>query len=118
MTLRLSVELFSSHGCWKGIGCELQGSVRMRTGHDFKSTVACLASIGRDEHYGPRESPIYRGSATAGERLAAEALTERLTADGWRVQRQQFTGLLLVRGTVYYPCRGGDCRRWHGGSTI
>ena len=59
---------------------------------DFRSTVESLASIGSGERSGPGRSPVYRGSATAGERLAADALAERLSADGWRVQRQPFTG--------------------------
>jgi len=64
----------------------------MSPGQSFRSTVESLASIGSGEHSGPGMSPVYRGSTTGGERLAAEALTERLSAGGWRVQSQPFTG--------------------------
>src|SRR5690242_5117215 len=64
----------------------------MAPGQDYRSTVAMLACIGSGELSGPGGSPLYRGSATAGERLAADALAERLTAGGWRVQRQRFAG--------------------------
>lgn len=59
---------------------------------DYRSTVESLASIGIGERCGKGGSPVYRGSATAGERLAAEVLTQRLLASGWRVERQPFTG--------------------------
>jgi hypothetical protein len=64
----------------------------MSLGQNFRSTVESLTSIGSGELSRPGGSPIFRGSATAGERLAADALTERLSAGGWKVQRQPFTG--------------------------
>jgi hypothetical protein len=69
-----------------------EGPIGMSPGQSFRSTVESLASIGSGEHSGPGSSPVYRGSATAGERLAAQALTERLSAGGWRVECQPFTG--------------------------
>lgn len=64
----------------------------MSPGQDFRSTVESLAAIGSGEPSSREKPPLYRGSTTAGERLAADALTERLSAGGWRVEREPFTG--------------------------
>ena len=91
----------------------------MYPGPDFRSTVESLAAIGRSELSGPEKSPVYRGSATAGERLAADALTERLSAGGWRVQSQPFAGhssfgarylvhlAVVIAATALIPIRPG-----------
>src|SRR3954454_2621782 len=64
----------------------------MSVDREFRSTVEWLAAVGSDERVGPGGSPVYRGSTTAGERLAADALAGRLLAGGWRGSRRAVTG--------------------------